>query len=430
VKIRVNSLIILSLFITALSLLLTGCASVPEASPEMKQKAFSFAPSPGKAGVFLIRRNGMVGGAVLWNYWIDNQNCGSVQSDSSLYCEVPPGEHFSAASNVGAAPTKPFVFMAEADKDIFLTYGAVSAKFTQFSEEEGEAVVQKIKLSGDSHYKPPFLPETADSATPAACRIVLPQDDPFIASKVTQPDALLPIVNVDNSLAGLGAAIITSFAVGIVDAAAHGVANKHRHEKALEIEAPLLGHGIGEAFRNDFQSAFATHLNASPWLHTLPLEMSTENKQVTTAEVLEHPVVQVSVIYHLSYDASALIMQARLLYFRQGQTNSTYGRFYTYYSEPVGSEKNEAAVAKWVASDQQLLHQRLNEGLSEITAMLDLDFFHRAPMDTTNHSVNISCFDALSQIPVQWRGFVHHRENSRIIFQELFQGNFFSLVPN
>ena len=34
-------------------------------------------------------------------------------------------------------------------------------------------------------YEPQFLPETADSATLAACRVVLVQDDPFVVAKKT-----------------------------------------------------------------------------------------------------------------------------------------------------------------------------------------------------------------------------------------------------
>ena len=154
--------------------------------------------------------------------------------------------------------------------------------------------------------------------------------------------------------------------------------------------------------------------------------MTGENKQVMAEEVNQHPVVQINLIYYLSCDASTLIMQAHLLYFRQSQTNATYDRYYTYFSEPVGPERDDAAVAKWVASDQELLHRRMSEGVHEIIAMLDLDFFHRGPMNPANGRGRIS---VIPFSHVQRDGYILRRENSRILFQE-DRGNIFSIIPD
>lgn len=407
----------------ALAALMAGCASVPEGSPEMKQQALSFTPPPGKAGVYLIRPYHVAGSAVLWNVKLDYQDCGSVETRSYLYCEVLPGEHIPMFARPGAP------LLAEAGKNYFFTinYG----KFEQLSEADGQALVQKFKISKENRYKAPFLPETVDSATPAACRVVLSQDDPFVVAQ----KAMTGTINFIFVPSGNVLVDIFTEAIFFNGRDEHEKrrnerrnerANKRLQDQAAKMGAPLAGHGLGASVRNDFQSSLSAALGSSPWLHTTPLKMTGENKQVMAEEVNQHPVVQINLIYYLSCDASTLIMQAHLLYFRQSQTNATYDRYYTYFSEPVGPERDDAAVAKWVASDQELLHRRMSEGVHEIIAMLDLDFFHRGPMNPANGRGRIS---VIPFSHVQRDGYILRRENSRILFQE-DRGNIFSIIPD
>ena len=121
-------------------------------------------------------------------------------------------------------------------------------------------------------------------------------------------------------LVGLGVDILVTAAFDKAEKELYDIANKSRQEKAVKMGAPLVGHGLGASFRNDFQSSLSAALSSSPWLHTTPLVMTWGSKRVMVTEVREHPVVQINLIYHLSYDASTLIMQAHLVYFRQGQT--------------------------------------------------------------------------------------------------------------
>ena len=203
-------------------------------------------------------------------------------------------------------------------------------------------------------------------------------------------------------------------------------ANKIRKDKAARMSDLLAGHGLGASFRNEFQSSLSSALSSSSWLHAMPLEITLENKQDTANQ---QPVVQIDLIYHLSYDASALIAQARLTYFRPGQAKAAYARYYTYYSEPIGPERDDAAVAKWVSSDQDLLLKRMREGTSEIIAMLKLDFLNPEPRFPADPDVKISCYDALSLDHVQWEGYILRKGNPRILFRAK-TGNLFSIVPD
>ena len=272
-----------------------------------------------------------------------------------------------------------------------------------------------------------FLPYTGDSSTPTLCRAVLVQNDPFIASKITQANQVM-VYDTSNPISFV-TSIGASYAMNGIAKGINSAANHARADRATKEGAPLQGHGIGETFRRDFDSSLSASVHSSSWLHATSIETNPEDVTKLTAEINQHPVVQINMIYHLSYDASALIMQAHLFFFRQGQTNATYVRYYTYYSEPVGPKRDDAAVAQWTASNQALLRQRMDEGRKEIMAMLNLDFFHPVLRNPTEPTVTIACYDPLQQSQVKWKGVILRNDSSRILCQEQ-SGNFFSVVPS
>ncbi|MGH7990847.1 MAG: hypothetical protein ACREDS_11755, partial [Limisphaerales bacterium] len=95
--------------------------------------------------------------------------------------------------------------------------------------------------------------------------------------------------------------------------------------------------------------------------------------------------------------------------------------------------KNEAAVAKWLSADNQLLHRRMSEGLDQIIEMLNLDFLHPQWRDPAIPADTISFWDALSQKHVKLNGHILYKEQSRIIFQTESQdgriSDVFSVIP-
>jgi Protein of unknown function (DUF2846) len=408
-----------AILLAAVVVLIAGCASVPESSLEMKQQALSFTTPPDMAGIYIIRPYNFVGSAGLWNISLDNQNFGTLKTRSYIYNPVWPGEHSLSMPAVGDNDGTPLI--TQAGHNYFMTVkpGLTGAKFTLLSETDGEAYVKKYTLSGDNFYKPPFIPETVDSATPVACRVVLAQNDPFVTAKVIHLGTGVPVTG---GLIDIGVSLTMDLAI----AEGHKVANKERADRAAKMTASLKGYGLGGFFRTNIESLLSSTLPSSPWLHTMQLEMT--NRPVTLAEIYQHPAIQINLAYYLSYDASALIMQAHLLYFRQGETNATYARYYTYYSEPVGPEQYEDAVAKWTASNGALFRRRMTEGMNEINAMIDLDFCHRKPMDPMNRTVKISIYDDLTLNQEKWKGFILRNENPRVIFQDR-NGNLFSIIP-
>ena len=398
-----------------LTVFLAGCASTPEAPPVTGTPSANFAPPADKAGLYVVRPHKFAGHAVaMWEVGLDNQLFGTVDMGAYLHSSVLPGRHLLRMQD-----GKTMAFDAEAGKDYFFTFVGLALKLKPISEAEGESAVQESKLSRDNRY---FLPEPVDSAAPAICRVAVPQSDPFVAAKVSRADT---VPYTSPGLVDIGMNMIFN----AILSAGTKEANKERQLKAEKLSLPLEGLGLGAEVRTNLQSALAVRSASSPWLHCAPLELTTTNQHVTLDEVRQHPVLQINVVYHLAIDASTLIMQARLMYFRQDQTNSTYARFYTYFSEPVGPERGDAAVAKWSASGQQLLRQRMDEGIKEIATMADLDFFHKQPIDPAQPVVKISGFDPASLSRVKWEGLELRNENPRIIFQAK-SDNLFSFVPD
>jgi hypothetical protein len=72
--------------------LLSGCASIPEASPELDRQAKTFSAPSRKAGVY-IYRNEHFGAAIQAQLLLDGNYLGHTGAMTYYYVEVPAGRH-------------------------------------------------------------------------------------------------------------------------------------------------------------------------------------------------------------------------------------------------------------------------------------------------------------------------------------------------
>ncbi len=422
--------------VTALIVLMTGCASAPKDPPHepprsLKEAALSFKPPSGKAGIYIIsphRFLDRISSGDGWDASLDNQKPATIPMNSFVYTPVWPGEH-----NVrGLNDTVPLFFMAKEGQNYFFTVGpSMSGKYIKpITAEGGKKYVQQCNMSGKNFYQLPFMPGSVDSNTPAACHIVIAQKDLFVFADTTSPGNLNFEAPSGNGSAGAtgetaGAAFVAYFFMVFISAEIDGQVDKHHIAKADKLSLVLQGHGFNDSFGTNFQSSFASAIKQSPWIHAMSVDIAHQERNATLPEINQHPVVQIDLVYFLSSDASSLIMQAHLRYFSRGETNATYSRFYTYFSEPL-SVRNKKAIAQWSASNDELLRKRMQEGISQLITMMDIDFFHRKPMDPDKRSVIVSCYNAFVD-PDNYRGFVLANEGQRIIVQKK-SGNIFSTI--
>jgi hypothetical protein len=146
------------ILLAALVTLMSGCASVPEGSPAMKQQALSFTPASGMAGLYVIRKYHFGGAAVLWNVRLDYQVFGSLKINSYLYNAILPGKHFLRKGPEGDYGMVTFV--AEPGKNYYFSMGIGigGPRLDPIPEAEGQEYVRKYEMSGASTYKAPFSP--------------------------------------------------------------------------------------------------------------------------------------------------------------------------------------------------------------------------------------------------------------------------------
>lgn len=145
--------ILVMVVVVTAACLLTGCASVPTASPEFQQKALSFTPPPGMASVYVYRPYNFVGSAVAWSISLDFREFGSLALETYLFGNVEPGQHILKPLPFSGA--KRTQFDAQEGKLYFfkVTPGMASLNIDPVEESEGREKVSNYTLSGDNVFE-------------------------------------------------------------------------------------------------------------------------------------------------------------------------------------------------------------------------------------------------------------------------------------
>lgn len=126
----------------------TGCASVPMASPEADKAAKAFTVDSSKANLYIYRSESF-GAAVKMPVLLDNTGIGSTAAKTYIFRQVEPGPH-SIVSNT--ENTASLTIDAKAGENIFVwqevKMGAFSAgsALQRVDEARGKAEVAKCKL--------------------------------------------------------------------------------------------------------------------------------------------------------------------------------------------------------------------------------------------------------------------------------------------
>ncbi|MFN7153967.1 MAG: DUF2846 domain-containing protein [Acidovorax sp.] len=144
----------------ALSVLMTGCASVNMASKEESAKVKQFQPPPaGKAGVYLYR-NSFVGKALTKDLRIDGACVGSSAPDVFFYTEVEGGKKHVVETESEFSPNK-LELLFDSGKNYFIRQFIKMGVFVggadleQVTEEQGKADVAKLELAESGKCRPP-----------------------------------------------------------------------------------------------------------------------------------------------------------------------------------------------------------------------------------------------------------------------------------
>lgn len=144
----------------ALSVLVTGCASVNMAPKEQSAKAKEFAAPPeGKAGVYLYR-NSVVGKALTKDLHINGACVGTSAPDVFFYTQVEGGRKHTVETASEFSPNKLEMFF-ESGKNYFirqfikLGVFVGGADLELVPEAQGKADVAKLELAEGGKCSPP-----------------------------------------------------------------------------------------------------------------------------------------------------------------------------------------------------------------------------------------------------------------------------------
>ena len=148
-----NGMVIMTAIVAVASL--TGCATVPKASPEFEQQARSFTPAPGKAAVYVYRPYNYTGSALVFPVSIDYKEFGTLANNTYLFGNIDPGSHIIRSGAGMAGSVRPKQFDAEAGKLYFFKVepGWDHIVITPVDESEGRQRVSKYQLSGDNVFE-------------------------------------------------------------------------------------------------------------------------------------------------------------------------------------------------------------------------------------------------------------------------------------
>ena len=133
------------LLLVILSMLLSACASVPVASPEMDMKMKSMAPPPGKALLYVYRNAVFAGSSVLFKIIVDGNTAGTLAERTYLAVLLEPGKHRVHDGN----PQNLLPLNIEAGKTSYVKVSAVSNP-SSVREDNDRKAMADYKLIDES----------------------------------------------------------------------------------------------------------------------------------------------------------------------------------------------------------------------------------------------------------------------------------------
>jgi hypothetical protein len=139
----------LLLIMCAGGVMLAGCATVPMATAVQDIEAKSFAPTPGKANLYIARRNAYFGSAITFQIMVDGYPIGAIGPGTYHLIAVEPGQHsILVSSNENSDQV---VFEASAEESFYfqavVLMGVVTARagIAQVDEGSGKKLVMNGK---------------------------------------------------------------------------------------------------------------------------------------------------------------------------------------------------------------------------------------------------------------------------------------------
>lgn len=177
-------------------------------------------------------------------------------------------------------------------------------------------------------------------------------------------------------------------------------------------------------FRAVYSSRLETGFEERDWPDDLVFEtresrIPKREFRATIEELKEDAALVLDIQYFLSPSALVLVVQTRARLYRARGAKKVYTNNFTYYSQPVGSRKNGAAIARWSENGAKRYRACVDEGIEESMKMVRR-YILKPTKDSENpgyEKVRLVYEDPIKDVEARWSGYIVSREGNRVLVQ-------------
>jgi hypothetical protein len=217
---------------------------------------------------------------------------------------------------------------------------------------------------------------------------------------------------------------------GILDAVVNGIEdagikarNEARRKAASQRLSPLWSQTADMDFRTTYWNAIRECFGSTASFQCAGIETNTALVRITRKIVKEHPLLYLKTDFELSGDSSTVKISTSVEYYNLGNTELVCGGTLIYFSDAIGSEQDDAAIAKWSEAGATAYREAIRNGISETTRMLRLGLLEAPEPSAPDQTIKVRCPQKFfnnsgSGYSMEtWQGRTLAENAARIIFQ-------------
>lgn len=220
---------------------------------------------------------------------------------------------------------------------------------------------------------------------------------------------------------------------GLAGVVADAAVTSGRQSGADDRLAPLLEASSDVDFRSTYWSQLKATFEKRAWpddmtLDTRELQIPSREFRDMMGSLEEDAALVLHTEYFLSPGARVMVVKTRArLYRAVGDYNPdsnfrptpkrAYTVDFTYFSQPVGSKKDEAAISLWAENDAKRYRACVSEGIEESMKTIRRFILEPAkvPEGTGDDKVRFVYEDPLTGRHARWKGYIISREGNRLL---------------
>ena len=175
-------------------------------------------------------------------------------------------------------------------------------------------------------------------------------------------------------------------------------------------------------FRAVYSSQLKTAFEKRDWpddmvFETRESEIPKREFRAMIDKLKEDAALVFDIQYFLSPGALVLVVKTRARLYRTSGAKQVYATNFTYYSQPMGSRKDAAAIALWSENDAKRYRAGVDEGIEESMKMIRRYILEptKYPEESGYEKVRFVYEDPIRGVEARWAGYIIAREGNRLL---------------